>query len=518
LGRSLADLLLHRIREIQGVHERAVRRVGLWNAYYDIPSFQQTLDDDLKLLASADLGSYGAAVGRVITFFFKLLPSVFQPAKLSGTIHGYGNRMLVQLALENRRRSVHGTNSVTVFQAECAADQPEQQPQMVEELAYAVYLELAQTDLYRSWKSFREYVKGLAHYVSWIEVTNQPDYLAAKEAYQRALMLEPTSPVSAYNLAVLEYFQYQPATNEAAIEYFRRALRSPDRKLKAHSHAGLCNALTMRWHRFKQGGRAGLDEARAHGRQAIELLPDSDVTNKAYAFASHQLSEFAGLDEALAKKCRADAIEHYEIAMRINPRDHLARNNLGNLHLERGKRVPAGAERTRSFERAIELCREATEIQPSTHFAYDNMGNAYFELGQLEEAERSYRVALQYMPNYRAAHNDWARLCVHRRDATRSLEVALEHHLLAIAPDPKAPDGGITPEKRAQFCAEFAAQLQADDSSRLARDAALADAVRQLRSAECACARGGGAPAAAGANPASLPATRVPIALEPKDP
>src|SRR5262245_41978043 len=84
LGHSLASLLLHGIREIQSIHERSIRRFELWNPSYEVPAFQQPIDEEIKLLASLELGRYGELVGRVATLLFKLLP-LAQPAKLRGT-------------------------------------------------------------------------------------------------------------------------------------------------------------------------------------------------------------------------------------------------------------------------------------------------------------------------------------------------------------------------------------------------------------------------------------------------
>src|SRR5260370_14092105 len=90
-GRSVGDLLLFKIGFIKNVHERSAASIGNWNIYRDVPAFRQSLDEDVKLLASAELGKYGSFVTAVSIVFFPLLPLVFRPARLKGSLHKPGN-------------------------------------------------------------------------------------------------------------------------------------------------------------------------------------------------------------------------------------------------------------------------------------------------------------------------------------------------------------------------------------------------------------------------------------------
>ena len=99
-GKSLADLLLFQIRDIQSAHQRSARELDLKNPYDDIPAFQQELDTDLK--AAVELQRESRFVGPVVGLLMVLLPA--RPARLRGSIHRFGNELRVNVVLENSRR------------------------------------------------------------------------------------------------------------------------------------------------------------------------------------------------------------------------------------------------------------------------------------------------------------------------------------------------------------------------------------------------------------------------------
>jgi tetratricopeptide (TPR) repeat protein len=483
LGKSLADLLLHKIRAIQSIHEKSIRKIELWNPYYDIPAFQQGLDEDLQLLASVELGNYGEAISKLITFLFRLVPFVFQPAKLRGSIHSYGKEIYLQVMLENYKPKGAKSRTTRVWETKGEAAAPERFPILLEELAYQIYLELAGTDLYKSWQSFRAYANGLAHYLSYIDIPNDHDFKEAENFYQEAIALEPNNPACFYNLGVLKYFRYEHVENEKAIELFRQALPSSDQRLKGHAHSGLANALSQRHHRFKVPNPDTMPEARFHAEQAIAIAPKLDVANKALAFAYHQSSELENLPKAEADRFRQLAIKHYRKACRKNPKYHIAYNNLGNLYLEWAVKSLHGRERQRTLKRAIDACQHAVDIQPSYHHAYDNIGNAYLALGRLKEAEDHYRIALQYQPEYAEGKNDLAMLYLlksfTRHDPVQAL--ALHHEAISL---PK-----VTATQREKLCKAFQQRLKADAASLLEKQRP--DLRPQLAEARCSCLAAG---------------------------
>jgi len=73
-----------------GQYLKALARIS---RFFRDPAFRQSLDENVKLLASVELGKYGSFLTAVSTLLFSLLPMVFRPARLKGSIHKYGDRL-----------------------------------------------------------------------------------------------------------------------------------------------------------------------------------------------------------------------------------------------------------------------------------------------------------------------------------------------------------------------------------------------------------------------------------------
>ena len=71
----------------------------------------------------------------------------------------------------------------------------------------------------------------------------------------------------------------------------------------------------------------------------------------------------------------ADAIVHYQTALRLKPDYPEAHSNLGNALLKAGR----GAE-------AIAECQKALQLEPAYAKAHNNLGNALLEAGRIQEA------------------------------------------------------------------------------------------------------------------------------------
>jgi tetratricopeptide (TPR) repeat protein len=440
-------------------------------------------DEDLQLLASVSWEITAKRLASLITFLFRLVPFVLQPAKLRGSIHRYGREIYFQVLLENYKPKGAKSRTTRVWETKGEAATPERFPILLDELAYQIYLELAGTDLYKSWQSFRAYANGLAHYLSYTDIPNDHDFKEAEKFYQEAIALEPNNPASFYNLGVLKYFRYEHDENEKAIELFRKALPSTDQRLKGHAHSGLANALTQRHHRFKVPNPDTLPEAGFHAEQAIAIAPKLDVANKALAFAYHQSSELENLPKNEADRFRQQAIKHYRKACRKNPKYHFAYNNLGNLYLEWAVKSLHGRKRQRILKRAIDACQHAVDIQPSYHHAYDNIGNAYLALDRLKEAEDHYRIALQYQPEYAEGKNDLAMLYLMksfaRYDPIQTL--ALHHEAISLSK--------MTTTQREKLCKGFQQRLKKAPKENVTsllgtRHPAL---LQQLTQSHCSC-------------------------------
>jgi len=88
-----------------------------------------------------------------------------------------------------------------------------------------------------------------------------------------------------------------------------------------------------------------------------------------------------------------EAIKQYREGLRINPKNALAHNNLGNALAQKGL-----------FEGAIREYREAIQLDPYYTMAYYNLGIALSKKGLPDEAIKEYRHALKTDPQFIEAH------------------------------------------------------------------------------------------------------------------
>src|SRR5260370_1113197 len=345
------------------------------------------------------------------------LPMVFHPARLKGGIHKDGNRLqlLATLDAASGRKGGNFCNWLWEVVEENSSD--EQLAVAVEELAFRIYLDLTREEIFKSWECFQAYTAGLTNYLAYIDLQRDADYVKAKEAYTRALTLEPNNPAIGYSLGVLEYYRWDAKGNAEAIGYFRGALASSQSILRAYAHSGLANALLQNYHRYNVHDPKLLEDAVYHAQRAVEIAPELDMSNRALGFACHQLSEYqAASPEASTRKLSATnrglAIKHYKRSYKLNNKNFPAHNNLANLYLEWAKRDRKGNPRLaeHNLHEAIRECEATLAINPQYHMAYDNLGNAYYELRQFEKAADAFKNALRYKPDYPEGINDLAAL------------------------------------------------------------------------------------------------------------
>jgi len=413
-GERVAELLLAEIRDIQSVHQRSKRGLDLDNPYYDVPAFQQGLDDDLTLLASVRPQSHGGLAGELMSVLLALVP--IRPGRLGGSIHRTGDTATLVAGIDNLRyRKRHKVRQWRVA-GEVGAD-GDLQP-LVRDLAYDVYLELATSSAFGGAEAFRTYTDAVKEHLEFGEDEGKT---AARDKaatlYKHALELEPANPAVLYNLGVLKYYLYKAGPNEEAIGLFRSALRSAEGPLKAQAHSGLCNALAQGYHRF-DGDRELLDAARSHGTRALAIDRKLDVALKALALAYHQSSEALASDgpdkdgrahRRQIRRHRKRAIRLYRRTVRVNPRYYVAFNNLANLYLNwavDGLAGRRGRKRKHLLHLAEKFALKSIEVKPSYSHAYDNVGNVYRALGQLGETGR-FDEAKQYYEEARALDTDY---------------------------------------------------------------------------------------------------------------
>lgn len=497
-GKSFADLLLFQIREIQNAHRRSGRELDLRNPYDDIPAFQQELDSRLR--AAVELQRSSRFVGPAVGLLMAIVPT--RPAHLRGSIHRFGDQLRVNVVLENARGSA-GTPQWAGIRTTHGDDDA---PDLVKDLAYAIYLTLARSVAFSHPQAFRHYTEALSAHLAFGERGESAARECAERGYEAALEIEARNPAVLYNLGVLHYYRFEHDHNERAEECLRTAMAAADGALRAQIHSGLANVFSMKYGRFKSGEVADLDKAIYHADEALRIDDRLDVVLKAAGLAHHVYSE-ASKDFAIAaaetgrdadtRACqraavhhRRQAIAHYRQAIAANPRYFTAHNNLGNLYLGLAQTTADRSARRELLQVAVQLFKETMTIRPSYHHAYDNLGNAYYELALLGDehlfphAEGYYRDAFTIEPSYAEARNDLAMLYLTLQgtdsDEARRLHAeALEH-----APDAKRRDAleRAFQERRESLCSTAPSPpVDADADAEVRRLARRARRQRRLK-------------------------------------
>ena len=90
-----------------------------------------------------------------------------------------------------------------------------------------------------------------------------------------------------------------------------------------------------------------------------------------------------------------EAIECYEKAVEIDPKDAFVWYNMGIAH-----------KALKKYEKAIECYEKVVEIDPKYAKAWSNMGNTYDDLKKFEKAIECYEKAVKIDPNYIRAQNN----------------------------------------------------------------------------------------------------------------
>ena len=495
LGKRVGDLLLFNFGRIKSIHERSLRALDSWDAYQDVPAFMHGLDEDIKLLGSVELGKYASAVSSFLMILFQLVPIVFRPARLRGSIHQYGNELHLLASLEDYGFSARERRSSRRWKVIQCPYSPERMPDAVEELAYRIFIDLTGEGLFKSWEAFKKYTEGLASYTAFLDLQREADFNAARACYEEGLIIEKQNPGLQYNLGQLAYYRYTLPDNEKAIDHFTKALNCSRARLRSQVYSGLANALLQRYHRFNVRDPQYLLDAKEYAQQAFEWDPNLDTVNKALAFACHQLSEHLSTHSEASmttdvQKTREDAIRYYQRAYKLNRRHYVAHNNLSNLYLNWAHESRADNKR-RLIERAIKESQAALDINPQFHFAEDNLANGYRQLARstqnqreqnalFAKAEDHYRRALRIKPEYAEAKNDLASLFLEPQFVRLSASEALKHHCEALGDVPSSES-----ERAGKLCSAFFADWSTGgfDNDRKASDAYH----RMIEGSQCSC-------------------------------
>src|SRR5438093_10323757 len=128
-----------------------------------------------------------------------------------------------------------------------------------------------------------------------------------------------------------------------------------------------------------------LAEAVEHYEAALRLEPGYADANDAWG-------------NALARQGKlAEAVEHYEAALRVKPDHADAHNNVGSALVRQGK-----------LAEAIEHYRRALKIRPERADAHNDWGLALARQGKLVEAVKHYQEAVKLRPSFSEAHSNLA--------------------------------------------------------------------------------------------------------------
>jgi tetratricopeptide (TPR) repeat protein len=179
-----------------------------------------------------------------------------------------------------------------------------------------------------------------------IQFKNARQYTESIAAYDRATQIFPVEP---------RLYQYKAAS------YYELAQSISDDKLEART----------------QLLQAGVDAL----AKALELQPLDPEYNacmgRLYRYWARMVdpSKFE------------QAVEFYERALQLAPRDAVYRNDLARVYFDAGR-----------YEEAIRHLRLSLEIDPKFHATHYNLGLVYLELGEKNKAEEHFKTALLLDP------------------------------------------------------------------------------------------------------------------------
>jgi tetratricopeptide (TPR) repeat protein len=234
---------------------------------------------------------------------------------------------------------------------------------------------------------------GLVFFYILLTISRNAEWKYPVVFYERIIELSPLSFMAHNNLG-LEY-QRRHQYDQAIAEY-KEALSISPNLLEAHSN--LAN-LYYETKRFKEAER----------EYAIieKIAPRSKAGEVANNVAA--LYEAEGLFE--------QAINKYNLALRIDPNLRFTHFNLARIYLVKGElnlaseeiiesmpklTIPSG--RRESYIKAIAVYLKTTEKQKSAPAFYNDLGVNFASSRMFDAAIESFKSALELMPGYQDAH------------------------------------------------------------------------------------------------------------------
>jgi tetratricopeptide (TPR) repeat protein len=215
-------------------------------------------------------------------------------------------------------------------------------------------------------------------------------------------------------------------------------------------------------------------------KQTSYWRTDEILWERALACTSGNYVAHNNLGYDLAHQGRtAEAIEHYQKALEINPDFAEAHNNLGTALLNQGRleeasehyhqaldKDPAFAEAHNNLgillmkqggtAEAVEEYRKAIELNPNRAEFYNNLGNLLATQGQSDEAIGQFQKAIEVEPDYAKAHYNLANILI----AQGRWDEAIEHYQRALEQMPDSTHAhyqlGLALQSRGKFTAAIA--------------------------------------------------------------
>ena len=219
----------------------------------------------------------------------------------------------------------------------------------------------------------------------------------ALEAYQKSAELDPGNPYKLYNIG--DTFLAIGKSKEA-IEPLQQTIRLKHDYSSAHYDLSLAYL-----------GLKNYQEAEKSARTALRYDEDT-----AYKRASLGIAAMENLGIALTKQGRFEEAEE------------CFRHNLGHVKLTYWN-LGLMFFWMKRFNDALENFRRALELDPKNPEYHNLLGDTYEELGQLDEAEKYLRGAIEADKNYSIGHCDLGVFLSRRRGQKEEALAAFEQAL-----------------------------------------------------------------------------------------
>ncbi len=154
-----------------------------------------------------------------------------------------------------------------------------------------------------------------------------------------------------------------------------------------------------------------------------------------------------------------EAIEEYQIALRIEPAYEKAHTNLGKAFFDKGRideaieqfqtasaldadssephgNLGAAFVRKGWIDKAIEQCQIALKLKPDYVDAHNSLGAAFYNKGWIDKAIEQYQIVLRLNPDYANTHSNLGVIFFNKGQ----MDKAIEHYQTALKINPDYAD------------------------------------------------------------------------------